>query len=233
MGGWWWRAISLSPSLSLALPLSCSRCRPGKDERLACGKKGLLNICVYPLAKTNRLYLLQSNSPSTGKPRREGKLPKPRPILWQGDPLFTHADWGYPLSLSLISLRGRRTGHVINTKHRPNVDKLWAFSGRLVIVRLILFHEWDRDSLTTHLEGVCPLREWEGRGKGRRRRRRQAGKIDYLPSSCFMGVQQPIKQRLISGNILRYAFYKSLTPWHCHACWVMDKTLQGDPYIRD
>lgn len=37
----------------------------GEDAGKPVARKDLLNICVYPRAKTNRLYLSQSNIPST------------------------------------------------------------------------------------------------------------------------------------------------------------------------
>ncbi|TNN80447.1 hypothetical protein EYF80_009471 [Liparis tanakae] len=41
----------------------------GEDIGRAVARKGLLNICVYPLAKTSRLYLPQSNRPRAERSR--------------------------------------------------------------------------------------------------------------------------------------------------------------------
>lgn len=88
--------------VSFPLPLLCYQHWPGGGCRPTCGKKGLLNICVYPLAKTNRLYLPQSNRPAEGCPERNG-CSLGSGLFWAWEAhcvLFPYQEDPHPLSSS-------------------------------------------------------------------------------------------------------------------------------------
>lgn len=127
-------------------------CRP------TCGKRGLLNICVYPRAKTNRLYLPQSNIPNTESEEKKDAVS----AFWEACSEFTQTE-------------KTRTWQKTAQIYSLNAKILWTFILKTVILWFIPFPENKAQIGKQHLEEMWPLREWEHRSE-------EAWLIDQLPT---------------------------------------------------
>lgn len=158
---WCFLSVSWIDDEASPLPL-CYQCWPWRGRRPTCGQRGLLNICVYPRAKTNRLYLPQSNIPSTERSQERRDVAWDVPLLCLG--LFclifqTEPDWNLYKRTSLLA----KCNHILNILQST------------VICWFALFPEKKAQISKQHLEGIWPLTEWKGK-------KEEAGLINQLPT---------------------------------------------------
>lgn len=142
---------------SLSLSSSATSADQRGGRRPTCGKNGLLNICVYPRAKTNRLYLPQSNIPSTERSQEKKDVAWDLAYAMPGRSTLSHIQ----TEKTLTSVEDRKC--TPSACYQTNVSTIWTFTRMAAILWFILFPEKTTQIGKQHLEGIWPLREWEKR----------------------------------------------------------------------